>query len=160
MKALRTAAAALTLSLSVLVPATAANASPSSTGSGGFTTTVEVTGVSYANGNTIVSAIETQQLTGFFIGTRVASGEEIHHPDGTFEAHDSGVFTGTANGRSGTVVISGSSTGSGTTGSGQFEVDQGTGGLTGLYGHGTFLPVVTGPGTAAGTYQIDYHFEP
>jgi hypothetical protein len=151
--------AALTLSLSVLVPAAAADATPSSTGSGSFTTTVQITSVSQVDGNTIVSAIQTQTLSGFLNGTRVASGVEIHHVDGTFEAHDSGTFTGTVNGRSGTVAISGSSTGSGSSGTGQFEVDQGTDGLTGLCGHGTFLPMITGPNTAAGTYQLDHHFE-
>src|SRR6266702_4084840 len=69
-------------------------------------------------------------------------------------------FTGTVNGISGTVVISGSSTGTGATGSGQFVVELGTAGLSGLHAQGTFQPTVTGPTTVTGTYSLQYDFDP
>ena len=115
MKVLKAAPPALTL---LLLPARA-NASTLPAGSGSFTSTVEITSVRQADGNTIIAGVEVQTLTGLFTGTRVATGIEIVHADGTFQAHDSGTFTGTVDGRPGTVVISGSSTGSGNSGNGQ-----------------------------------------
>jgi len=146
------------LSLILLVPM--ANASTSASATGSFTATVTITGISQADGNTIITAIETQTLSGFLTGTRIAEGVEIIHPDGTFNAHDSGTFTGTVNGMSGTAVITGSSTGTGATGSGQFVAELGTAGLSGLHAQGTFQPTVTGPTTVTGTYSLQYHFDP
>jgi len=146
------------LSLILLTPM--ANASIPTSATGSFTATVTVTSISQADGNTIITAIETQTLSGFLTGTRIAIGVEIIHPDGTFNAHDSGTFTGTVNGMSGTAVITGSSTGTGATGSGQFVVELGTAGLSGLHAQGTFQPTVTGPTTVTGTYSLQYHFDP
>jgi len=146
------------LSLILLTPM--ANASIPTSATGSFTATVTVTSISQADGNTIITAIETQTLSGFLTGTRIAIGVEIIHPDGTFNAHDSGTFTGTVNGMSGTAVITGSSTGTGATGSGQFVVELGTAGLSGLHSQGTFQPTVTGPTTVTGTYSLQYHFDP
>ncbi len=112
MKVLKAALPALTLLLPLILLPARANASTLPADSGNFTSTVEITSVRHADGNTIIAGVETQTLTGLFTGTRVASGLEIVHADGTFEAHDSGTFTGTVDGRPGTVVISGSSTGS------------------------------------------------
>ena len=95
----------LLLSLILLVPMASASTPMSATGS--FTATVTITSISQADGNTIITAIETQTLSGFLTGARIATGVEIIHPDGTFNAHDSGTFTGTVNGMSGTAVITG-----------------------------------------------------
>jgi hypothetical protein len=143
-----------------LVLAPFASASAPSTANGSFTGTVAITSVREADGNTIVTAIETQTLTGFMSGTRVAVGVQTIHPDGTFNAHDTGTFIGTVEGRSGTAVITGSSTGVGNAGSGQLVVELGTAGLAGLHAEGTFLPTFTGPTTAVGTYSVQFHFEP
>jgi hypothetical protein len=148
----------LLLSLVLLVPMASATTDASATGS--FTATVTITGISQVDGNTIITAIETQKLSGFLTGTRIANGVEIIHPDGTFNAHDSGTFTGSVNGLSGTAVITGSSTGVGASGSGQFVVELGTDGLSGLHAQGTFQPTITGPTTVAGTYSLQYHFDP
>ena len=148
----------LLLSLILLVPMASASTPASATGS--FTGTVAITSISQADGNTIITAIETQTLSGFLTGTRIATGVEIIHPDGTFSAHDSGTFTGTVNGRSGSVVITGSGTGTGASCSGQFVVEQGTAGLAGLHAQGMFQPTVTGPTTVTGTYSLQYHFDP
>jgi len=148
----------LLLSLVLLMPIASASTPASATGS--FTATVTITSISQADGKTIITAIETQTLSGFLTGTRIANGVEIIHPDGTFNAHDTGTFTGTVNGMSGTAVITGSSTDTGASGSGQFVVEQGTAGLAGLHAQGIFQPTVTGPSTVTGTYSLQYHFDP
>ena len=163
MKKLKMAFTALPLLVLLLVSLPllpgGANASTLSSGSGSFTATGEVISVRQADGNTIVTATEVQTLTGALDGTRVATGTEIFHPDGTFVAHDSGTFTGTVDGRTGSITISGASSGVGNTGSGQIVGDQGTGGLAGLHLQGTFQPVITGPTTAGGSYSIQFHFD-
>ena len=121
-------------------------------GSGSFTTTGQVISVRQADGNTIVTATEVQTLTGVLAGTRMATGIEIFHPDGSFTAHDSGTFTGTVEGRTGSITISGASSGTGNSGSGQIVGDRGTDGLAGLHLQGTFQPVITSSTTAEGTY--------
>jgi hypothetical protein len=157
MTSLKAALAALpVLATLFLLPVAHAATAPS--GSGSFTTTGQVISVRHADGNTIVTATEIQTLTGVLDGTRTAEGTEIFHPDGTFTAHDSGTFTGTVDGRTGSMTISGTSSGAGTTGSGQLTGDRGTGGLAGLHLHGTFQPVITGPTTAEGTYSVRFDF--
>jgi hypothetical protein len=158
MKALRTAFVALPVLTALLLTPAVANASTLSSGSGSFTAAGEIVSIKQADGNTIVTATEVQTLTGALTGTRVASGITIFHPDGTFTAHDTGTFTGTVDGRTGSITISGASTGTGNTGNGQIVGDQGTGGLAGLHLQGTFQPTVTGPTTADGTYSIQFHF--
>lgn len=157
MKILKAVLAALPLLASLLL-LPAAHASTLSSGSGSFTTVGDVISVRQADGNTIVTATEVQTLTGVLSGTRTATGIEIFHPDGTFTAHDSGTFTGTVEGRTGSITISGASSGTGNTGSGQIVGDRGAGGLAGLHVQGTFQPVITGPTTAQGTYSVQYHF--
>ena len=158
MKVPKAALAALPLLASLLLLPTGAGASTLPSGSGSFTTTGEVISVQQADGNTIVTAAEVQTLTGALSGNRMATGIEIFHPDGTFTAHDSGTFTGTVEGRTGSITISGASSGTGTTGSGQIVGDRGTGGLAGLHLQGTFQPVITSATTAEGTYSIQFHF--
>ena len=142
----------------VLLPASA-NASTPESGSGSFTGTGDIISVKQADGNTIVTATEVQTLTGVLAGTRMATGIEIFHPDGSFTAHDSGTFTGTVEGRTGSITISGASSGTGTSGSGQIVGDRGTGGLAGLHLQGTFQPVITSSTTAEGTYSVQFHFD-
>jgi len=158
MKVLKTASAGLSLLASLLLPPASASASALSSGSGSFSATGEVISIRHAAGNIIVTATEVQTLTGVLTGTRVASGIQIFHPDGTFTAHDTGTFTGTVEGRTGSVTISGDSSGSGNAGAGHIVGGQGTGGLAGLHLHGTFQPVITGPTTADGTYSIQLDF--
>jgi hypothetical protein len=159
MKVLKAALAALPLLASLLVLPAGGNASTLSSGSGSFTATGDVISVQQADGNTIVTATEVQTLTGVLTGTRVASGTMTFHPGGTFTAHDTGPFTGTIDGRTGSITISGASSGTGNTGTGQIVGDHGTGGLAGLHLQGTFQPVVTSATTAEGTYSIQFHFD-
>src|SRR5437667_10690693 len=81
----------LILSLVLLMPIASAYTPASATGS--FTASVTITSISKADGNTINPANDTQQLTGFLTGTRIANGVEIIPPDGTFTAHDTLPFT-------------------------------------------------------------------
>jgi hypothetical protein len=159
MKVVKAALAALPLLASLLFLPAGADASTLSSGTGSFTATGDVISVQHAGGNTIVTATEVQTLTGALTGTRVASGTMTFHPDGTFTAHDTGTFTGTIDGKTGTITISGASTGTGNTGTGQIVGDRGTGGLAGLHLQGTFQPVVTSATTAQGTYSIQFHFD-
>ena len=150
--------AALPVLVSLLLPV-GASASALSSGSGSFTTTGQVISVRQADGNTIVTATEVQTLNGVLTGTRVASGTMTFHPDGTFTAHDTGTFTGTVEGRTGSITISGASSGTGTTGTGQIVGDRGTGGLAGLHLQGTFQLAITSSTTAAGTYSAQFHVD-
>ena len=159
MKAPKATFAALPLLAALLLLPVSANASTLSSGSGSFTTTGEVLSVRQADGNTIVTATEVQTLTGALEGTRMATGIEIFHPGGTFTAHDSGTFTGTIDGRTGSITISGASSGVGNTGNGQIVGGRGTGGLAGLHLQGTFQPVIISATEADGTYSIQFHFD-
>lgn len=143
----------------LLIPASA-NASTLESGTGSFTATGDVISIKQVDGNTIVTATEVQPLTGVLTGVRVAEGITIFHANGTFEAHDTGTFTGTVDGRTGTLTISGASSGAGNTGDGTIVGYNGTGGLAGLHLQGTFQPVITGPTTAEGPIQVQYHFGP
>ncbi len=158
MKLFKAVLAALPLLVSLLL-LPAVHASTLSPGSGSFTTTGEVISIRHADGNTIVTATEVQTLTGVLTGTRLATGIQIFLPDGTFTAHDTGTFTGTVDGRTGSITISGASSGAGNTGSGQIVGDRGTGGLAGLHLQGTLQPVITSATTADGTYSARFHFD-
>jgi hypothetical protein len=159
MKAFRAAFAALPLLASLLLVPASANASTLESGTGSFTATGTVISVKHVDGNTIVTATEVQPLTGVLTGVRVAEGITIFHANGTFEAHDTGTFTGTVDGKTGTITISGASSGVGNTGDGTIVGYNGTGGLAGLHLQGTFQPMITGPTTAEGPIQVQYHFD-
>lgn len=84
-----------------------ASATTPTTVSGSFIASFTVLTITVSGGNTIITVTETATLSGFFTGTRIAQGSEIIHPDGTFNAHDTGIFTGTVNGLPGTLIING-----------------------------------------------------
>lgn len=159
MKVLKAALATLPLGAFLLLPPAGANASTIMSGSGSFTSTGEVISVQHADGNTIVTATEVQTLTGVLTGIRVATGTQTFHADGTFTAHDSGTFTGTIDGRTGSITISGASSGTGNTGTGQIVGDHGTGGLAGLHLQGTFQPMIISATEADGPISIQFHFD-
>jgi hypothetical protein len=158
MKVPKAAFATLPLLVPLFLLPASANASTVEHGSGSYTTTGQVISVRQVDGNTVITATEVQTLTGALSGIRQATGVEIIHPDGTFAAHDSGTFTGAVDGRTGTIVISGASSGAGAAGSGQFKGEHGTGGLAGLHLRGTFQVVITGPTTSDGTYSVQFRF--
>ena len=156
MKKITIALAALPALLPALV-LTSASASTIETAEGSFTSSVGVTRLEHVGGNTIVYGPEVQHLSGAFEGTRVATGVMVIHADGSFEARDKGIFTGTVDGRSGTVEIDGTSDGVGSSGSGQLVIGRGTGDLAGLHAQGTFAPRFTSLTAGVGTYSVQLH---
>jgi hypothetical protein len=152
---------AITLATLLLpvVSISSARASTIQTAGGAFDSTVGVTRVEHSGGNTILYGPEVQHLTGALDGIRVATGVMIVHADGSFEARDEGVFTGTVDGRSGTVEIDGVSKGIGNSGTGRLVFRHGTDSLSGLHGEGVFAPTFTSPTTATGTYSAALHFQ-
>ncbi len=137
-----------------------AHATTPTTVTGTFTASFTVLSITSSDGNTILTVTEIATLSGFLTGTRTAQGSEVIHPDGTFNAHDTGIFTGTANGVAGTLVITGESNGIGGTGFGDFIVRQGTTGLWGVHAQGPFQFTATGPTTTTGTYSVQFHANP
>jgi len=137
-----------------------AHATTPITVTGTFTASFTVLSVTSSDGNTIIRVTEIATLSGFFTGTRIAQGSEVIHPDGTFNAYDTGIFTGTANGVAGTLVITGESNGIGGTGSGDFIVGQGADGLSGVHAQGPFQFTATGPTSTTGTYSVQFHADP
>jgi len=97
--------------------------------------------------NTITILEITVCFHGTFEGTWVGTERDVFRADGTGTVHSSGVFSGTVNGRSGTIVFSlqVSITRNGDVTN--WVVDQGTGDLAGLHGQGTTQEVSeNGPG--------------
>ena len=88
--------------------------------------------------NTIITLEETGCFHGTFEGTWVGTERDVIHPNGTVTLQTSGVFSGTANGRSGTCVTSFSAALTRNGDVTHWVVDQGTGDLAGVHGHGTF----------------------
>src|SRR5438309_10934618 len=113
------------------IPFTHATAPTTVTGT--FTASFTVLSITSSDGNTIITVTEIASLSGFFTGTRTAQGSEVIHPDGTFNAHDTGIFTGTANGVAGTLDIKGVSKVIGGTGSWDFIVGHVTTGRSGFH---------------------------
>jgi hypothetical protein len=86
--------------------ATAALASPPVTASGTFTTTATVVGgVRPAGPNTILELSGPVEYTGTLSGTSSVEGTLIVHRDGSANFHGVETFSGTINGRSGTVTF-------------------------------------------------------
>ena len=115
--------------------------------SGSTTDCEHVISVRTAGGNTIITLEITACFHGTFDGTWVGTERDVFRADGTGTVQGSGVFSGTVNGRSGTMVfsyqVSISRNGEVT----HWVVDQGTGGLAGLHGQGTDQEVSeNGPG--------------
>jgi Protein of unknown function (DUF3224) len=97
--------------------------------------------------NTITMLEITACFHGTFEGTWVGTERDVFHADGTGTVLASGFFSGTVNGRSGTVVFNIRVTISTNGEVSHWVVDQGTGGLAALHGQGTTQEVSErGPG--------------
>lgn len=147
----------LAMALPLLLPLAHATAPITATGT--FTASFTILSIAHDGDNTIITVNENATLTGSLVGIRIAHGTETIHPDGTFEAIDTGTFTGTVNGVLGTLVITGHSNGTVQTGSGagSFVVNEGTGGLVDFHGFGPFSFTATGPTSTTGSYSISLH---
>ena len=146
-----------------LVGVTGAAASPPTSASGTFTTTSATFNNARSDGgNTIYDLTATVSYTGTFSGTSIVQGTLIFHADGSANFHDVETFTGTVNGKSGTVTFNLAGTGSVAPPAGSYQGTQaivsGTGELANL--HGVLKQVGTVPSAAVGplgTYTGQIH---
>ena len=127
-------------------------------GSGTFTFAPTVTSSRTADGNTFLTLTATEAISGAITGAATVQFNQVIHSSG--EANVKGLITCACSvgGQSGTVEFRFEGTGAGTAASpldGQFVIQNGSGGLAGLRGNGTFHGV--GPG---GTYTVRWHFDP
>jgi hypothetical protein len=127
---------------------------------GGGTFTISFTPVPErtADGNTFIDYTFTEITLGIFDGTRVGSGELVIHADGSLNTINSGTFTGTIAGRSGTAEMSFRGSGTFASAGGTYTVTGGTGGLAGVHAEGKDSGSATGPTTFAGTYSFKVSF--
>jgi len=146
-----------------LVAAPGAVASPPTAASGTFTyTSSTFNSIRSAGGNTIIDLSATVSYTGTFSGTSTVQGTLIIHADGSANFYDVETFTGTVNGKSGTVTFNLAGTGSVAPPAGSYQGTQaivsGTGELANL--HGVLKQVGTVPSAAVGplgTYTGQIH---
>jgi hypothetical protein len=139
--------------------ASTALATAPATGTGGFAPAGPPVTISSrsADGNTIITQIQTFNDTGVISGTETDKVTFTFHADGTFNLRADVAFTGTVAGRPGTLTQRFQGTGTPASFQGQIETLSGTGDLANLHGQGTF---VGSPTTGVGTYVFNYHFDP
>jgi hypothetical protein len=114
-----------------------------------------------ADGNTFVTQTATGVVDGTIVGTITNVLTLVLHPDGTLNARGVETCVCTVAGRSGTFVDRIEATGVGLSFTGRFTVISGTGALSNLHLTATFTGVLNAAaGLGAGTYSIDYHFDP
>jgi len=135
-----------------------AQASAPVSGSGTFTITFVPAPERTADGNTIIDYTFIENTLGLFDGTRVGSGSLVIHADGSFNTANTGVFTGTIAGRSGTADMSFRGSGTFASAGGSYTVTNGTGGLAGVQAEGKDSGSATGPTTFVGNYTMTVNF--
>jgi uncharacterized protein DUF3224 len=149
----------------ITIVATMALAQPAlatgpSEGSGSFTFTAAptVTVTRMAGGNTFFVGSAPGVIAGAISGAFTEEFRNVVHPNGSTNLKGSVVCTCSLGGRSGIFEIDFVGRGAGTVADpfeGQLLLQNGTGGLAGIHGVGTFRAF--GPG---GTYEVRWHFEP
>ena len=120
-------------------------------GSGTFTISFSPSPERTADGNTFIDYTFTESSLGIVDGTRFGSGELVIHADGSFNTSNTGIFTGTIAGRSGTAEMDFRGSGTFASAGGSYTVTHGMGGLAGVHAEGTDSGSATGPTTFAGT---------
>jgi hypothetical protein len=136
-----------------VVLAPAADAASPAPASGSFVANISPVGLRPAAGNTFITFTFVETFQGTMAGTRVGSGTLLIHPDGTINVRDSGLFTGSIAGASGTAILSASISGTLASVTGNYLVTDGTDGLAGVHVEGTAAGGAAGPTTFAGTYS-------
>ncbi|SRR6266496_1932672 len=163
---LRRAFFALTI-VGALLALPRAEAGPPVPASGSWTDCQNITDFRSVGRNLIITWDVTFNFTGTFTGTWVGTERDVIYPEGPFAATftGSGVFTSSDN--TGTVVMRYQGLASSDTEAiAYWVVDQGTGSLAGVHGHGTFQHIVeTGPtdgcdDTFTGDYSGQIQFAP
>lgn len=141
-----------------LVVAPSVYAADPVTASGTSVNTLTPISIRTADGNTFIDYTYVEMWHGALDGTRVGSGALVIHPDGTVNAHASGVFTGSIAGRSGIALLRISVSGTVASAVGHFTVTDGTGELAGAHVEGTDHAYPLGPATFGATYTADIQF--
>ena len=154
---LRLATVPLVSALS-LAAAPAVHADEPVQASGTFTISYSPTSLRAADGNVFFDYTFSEQMLGTLSGTRVGSGSAVIHPDGSLNTSNSGIFTGTIAGASGTAEMSFWGSGTFASAGGSYVVTHGTGGLDGVHAEGKDSGSATGPTSFAGTYSFKVVF--
>lgn len=153
----KTTILALVVPLVFALLAPTAFASTTGLASGTFNITIAPFASQSDDGNLIISFTLVETITGTASGTRVGAGTLVLHPDGTFSARDSGTFTGSIGGASGTDTLSIVATGVfGSSVQGRFRTSGGSGGLEDVNANGRFAGTAhaaTSPLGFSGTYS-------
>ncbi len=134
-----------------------------STATGTFSGSVVQTAERDSGGNKFLTLTDASSYLGTFIGSFAGTGTAVVHLDCSINFHSTGTWTGTVDGKSGTVEITFEGTGMVGLGAfivGQYTLSHGTGGLANLHGGGTFSALFTSTTTIAGTYAGEFHFDP
>lgn len=127
-------------------------------GSGTFTISFLPVVERLADGNTFIDYTFTENSFGILRGTRVGHGELVIHADGSFNTANTGIFTGTLAGRSGTAEMDYRGSGNFSLAGGTYTVTRGTGGLAGAHAQGTDSGSATSGTTFAGTNSFKVNF--
>ena len=146
------------VSAACLAVAPAAYADEPVEGVGTFTISFSAAPERTADGNTFLEYTFIENSLGIAHGVRVGSGELVIHPDGSFNTANTGVFTGTIAGRSGTAEMDFRGSGTFAHAAGSYTVTHGTGGLSGVHAEGKDSGSATGPTTFAGTNSFKVNF--
>ncbi len=143
------------LLLPVLAVTTVEAARPT-VSTGNFSTTSNVLLSTRTHGDKTISTFQqTISITGILMGTIVGPVRNVlNSRTHTLTIHGSGLFTGTANGQSGTLILIADGRVVGGTLMGRFTVSHGTGDLAGFSGHGTFTAA---PDASTGDYTLTWH---
>jgi len=113
--------------------------------SGTFTISFSPISGRTADGNTFIDYTFSEHMVGAFDGTRVGAGSLVIHPDGSLNTENSGIFTGSIAGASGTAVMRYRGSGTFASAAGSFTVGSGTGGLAEVHAVGVDSGSATGP---------------
>jgi hypothetical protein len=148
---------AIAASMALAQPALATSPS-SGSGSFVFTAPPAVTVTKVAGGNTFLAGSAPGVIMGAISGTFTEEFRNVVHPNGNTNLKGSASCRCTVGTRTGIFEIDFVGNGAGTAAApftGQLLLQNGTGGLAGIHGVGTFNAF--GPG---GTYEIRWHFDP
>ena len=127
-------------------------------GTGTFTISISPVVERIADGNTFIDYTFVEDSRGIANGTRVGSGELVIHADGSFNTANTGVFTGTMAGRSGSAEMDFSGSGTFASAGGSYTMTNGIGGLAGVHAEGKDSGSATGPTTFAGANSFKVNF--
>jgi hypothetical protein len=111
-----------------------------------------------ADGNTVIDYTFSEKSVGIVEGTRIGVGELVIHPDGTVNTQNTGIFTGTMAGKSGTAEMDFRGSGTFASAGGNYVVTNGTGELAGVHADGSDSGSATGPTSFASTYSFKVTF--